>query len=139
MALQLQAVVDALGGELHGDGSLAIDGLAPLESAGPRQIAFLSHPRYASQLAASQAACVIVAHAMREPAAQRGACILADSPYHYFARLTQLWKRHLGRAPRPGIHPSAVVDAEAVVDPSASIGPLCVVERVGTKGALAEL
>ena len=29
----------------------------------------------------------------------RGACIVTPHPYLYFARLTQLWKRHL-RAPQ---------------------------------------
>ncbi|XAH21789.1 UDP-3-O-(3-hydroxymyristoyl)glucosamine N-acyltransferase [Xylophilus sp. GW821-FHT01B05] len=135
MALSLHAIVAALGGELHGDGELLIEGLAPLEAARPDQLAFLSHPRYVQQLARSQAACVIVAPALRDAALARGACIVADAPYHYFARLTQLWKRHLGRAPRIGIHASAVVDSEAQVDPSASIGPLCVVERGARIGA----
>jgi hypothetical protein len=52
-----------------------------------------------------------------------------------FARLTQLWRAKLrsqraeNSATLPQIHPSAVVDAEATVDPSARIGALCVVER----------
>ncbi|MES2185611.1 MAG: UDP-3-O-(3-hydroxymyristoyl)glucosamine N-acyltransferase [Pseudomonadota bacterium] len=135
MALRLQAIVAALGGELHGDPDRLVSGLAPLESAGPDQIAFLNHPRYVGQLAASRAACVIVAPALREAALQRGACIVADAPYHYFARLTQLWKRQTGRGPAAGVHPSAVVHPEAVIDPTASIGPLCVVERGAQVGA----
>ncbi|WP_295850827.1 UDP-3-O-(3-hydroxymyristoyl)glucosamine N-acyltransferase [uncultured Xylophilus sp.] len=133
--LPLQAIVDALGGELWGDPALPIEGLAPLESAGPRQLAFLSHPRYAQQLADSQAACVIVAPAMAEAAEARGACIVTESPYLYFARLTQFWKRHRGRGATAGIHPTAVVHPEATVDPSAAIGPLCVIERGATVGA----
>ncbi len=129
MALRLQAIVAELGGELHGDPGLLVEGLAPLETAGPSQLSFLSNPRYIQQLAASRAACVIVAPALREAALARGACIVADSPYHYFARLTQLWRRQQGRAPLAGVHPSAVVHAEALVDPSATIGPLCVLER----------
>jgi UDP-3-O-[3-hydroxymyristoyl] glucosamine N-acyltransferase len=72
---------------------------------------------------------------MAEAARTRGACIVAPDPYLYFARLTQLWRRSSGRGPKPGIHPTAVVDAEAVVDPTASIGPLCVVERGAHIGA----
>ena len=135
MALSLHAIVSELGGVLHGDGNRSIEGLAPLEGAGPSHLAFLSHPRYAQQLASSEAGCVIVAPAMQAAAEQRGDCIVVDSPYHYFARVTQLWKRHLGRGAVAGIHPSAVVDATAVIDRSATIGPLCVVERGAHIGA----
>ena len=109
MALSLVEIVQALGGTLHGDGALRIAGIAPLEAAGPDQIAFLSNPRYRPQLEASRAGCVIVGPAMREAALARGACIVADDPYAYFARLTQLWKRSLGRETGPAIHPSAVI------------------------------
>ena len=129
MALTLGEIVAALAGELHGDAALAIEGLAPLESAGPGQLAFLSNPRYRSQLEASRAGCVIVAPALREAALARGACIVAEDPYVYFARVTQLWKRTQLRAPDAGIHPSAVVDPEAVLGEGVTIGPHCVVER----------
>ncbi|MBX9835646.1 MAG: hypothetical protein K2X65_05660, partial [Burkholderiaceae bacterium] len=142
MSLRLAQLIAALGGTLEGDAAQIIDALAPLESAGPQDLSFLSNPRYQQQLAASQAACVIVAPAQREAALARGACIVADDPYVYFARATQLWKKHHCLAVSAGIHPSAVVDATAVIDPSASIGPLCVVERGGIwkfKGVASEL
>jgi UDP-3-O-[3-hydroxymyristoyl] glucosamine N-acyltransferase len=133
--LRLGDLVDALGGELHGDRGVSVDGLAPLETATPSQLSFLSNPRYQQQLAASRAACVIVAPAMREPALARGAAIVADDPYLYFARVTQLWKQRTAQPIGPAIHPSAVVDPQAQVDPSARIGPLCVVERGARIGA----
>ena len=129
VALLLGEIVQALGGELQGDPALRIEGLAPLESAGPQHLSFLSNPRYRPQLEASQAGCVIVAPAMREPALARGACIVADDPYLYFARSTQLWKRAHARPEGPAIHPSAVIDPEAVLGEGVRIGPHCVVER----------
>ena len=135
MSLRLAQLVGALGGTLQGDPEQRIERLAPLETAGPQDLSFLSNPRYQQQLAASRAACVIVAPAMLEVARARGACIVADDPYLYFARATQLWKRLHGPARAPGVHASAVVDATAVVHPSASIGPLCVVERGAHVGA----
>ena len=129
MALQLAAIVQALGGELHGDGQLTIEGLAPLESASPADLGFLSNPRYRQQLETTRAGCVIVAPALRDVALARGACIVADDPYLYFARVTQLWKRSLPPPAGPAIHPSAVVDPEADIAEGARIGPLCVVER----------
>ena len=79
--LRLAAIVAALGGELHGDVTLLIRGLAPLESAGADDISFVSNPRYQQQLAASKAACVIVAPALQELALQRGSCIVTEQPY----------------------------------------------------------
>jgi UDP-3-O-[3-hydroxymyristoyl] glucosamine N-acyltransferase len=133
--LSLGSIVDALGGELSGDRERLIDSLAPLETATPSQLSFLSNPKYAQQLAASRAACVIVAPAMKGAALARGDCIVAEQPYLYFARLTQWWKKQLGPPAGPALHPSAVIDADAVVHPSARIGPLCVIGRGARIGA----
>jgi UDP-3-O-[3-hydroxymyristoyl] glucosamine N-acyltransferase len=129
VALQLGEIVAALGGELHGDPALRIEGLAPLEGAQPSHLSFLSNPRYRAQLDASAAGCVIVAPALRDAALARGACIVADDPYLYFARATQLWKRTHASPAGPAIHPSAVIDADAVIGQGVRIGPHCVVER----------
>jgi UDP-3-O-[3-hydroxymyristoyl] glucosamine N-acyltransferase len=133
--LRLGSIVDALGGELHGDPALLIGNLATLESATPTGLSFLSNPRYQQQLAASRAACVIVAPAMREAAAARGACIVTPDPYVYFARVTQLWKKQLPRAAATRIHPSAVIDPAAQLDATATVGALCVIERGARIGA----
>ena len=122
MALQLGEIVASLGGELHGDPALRIEGLAPLDSAGPGQLGFLSNPKYRQQLDASRAGCVIVAPAVREQALARGAAIVVDDPYLYFARVTQLWKRVHARPDGPAVHPSAVVDPEAVLGEGVRIG-----------------
>ncbi len=135
MALRLSTIVEQLGGELLAPPDVDIHSLAPLESAQADQISFLSHPKYQAQLAASQAACVIVSPAMREAAVQRGGCIVTDNPYLYFARLTRLWRQHHPRHASTGIHSSAVVDPQAQVHPSARIGPQCVVEAGARIGA----
>lgn len=124
-----------LGGELHGDAELLIDRLSPLDTATSGALSFLSNPKYRQQLAGTGASCVIVGPALQDEALARGACIVAANPYLYFARLTRLWRERHSRPVLPGIHPSAVVDAEAQVDPSATIGPLCVVERGARIGA----
>jgi UDP-3-O-[3-hydroxymyristoyl] glucosamine N-acyltransferase len=131
----LATIVQALGGTLYGQATLSIERLAPLQSAGPADLSFLSHPKYAAQLQTTGAACVIVSPGLAETAKQRGACIVTDDPYLYFAKLTQWWRRQSGQSTLAGVHPSAVVDASAQVHPSASIGPLCVVERGAQIGA----
>lgn len=139
MALKIGFIVDALGGVLHGDPHQDIDGLAALHEAGQRELAFLSQARYLEQLKSSRAACVIVAPEFEMQARQRGDCIVTEQPYLYYARLTQLWKRHL-TVPQPGrIHASAVIDPLAQIDPTAVVGALCVVEAGAVIGAQTEL
>jgi UDP-3-O-[3-hydroxymyristoyl] glucosamine N-acyltransferase len=137
--MRLASIVEALGGELHGDPEFLIQNLAPLESAQPGDLSFLSHPKYQTQLAISRAGCVVVASLFQDQAAARGACIVTDQPYLYFARLTQLWKKHLPVTLRPLIHPTAVIDPLARIHPSARIGALCVVEACAVIGAHTEL
>jgi UDP-3-O-[3-hydroxymyristoyl] glucosamine N-acyltransferase len=117
-----------LGGELIGDSAVRVTRIGPLEGATPSTISFLSNPKYQSQLAVSQAACVLVSPAMRDAAAARGAAIVLDDPYLGFARLTRLWAERLRPATAAGVHPSAVVDASARIGAGVHIGPLAVVE-----------
>jgi UDP-3-O-[3-hydroxymyristoyl] glucosamine N-acyltransferase len=135
VAFRLLQIVEALGGELHGDAQLAMDALAPLETAQANQISFLSHPRYRSLLTNSLAGCVIVAPEFEVLARSRGACIVTPQPYLYYARLTQWWKRQFVRPHPQRVHPSAVIDPQAVIDAEATIGPLCVIERGARIGA----
>ncbi len=130
--VRLADVVAALGGELC-DGARAaprdlaatiIHRLAPLESADAGSLSFLANPRYAAQMLASNAACVIVAPAQREAALARGAAIVTPDPYLYFARLTQWWAARKRKAPVVGVHPSAVVEPGARIHASASVGAL---------------
>lgn len=128
MIVQLGQILDALGGELvGGTRETMISRISPLETAEPGAISFLSNPRYEAQMAASQAACVVVAPAMRAAAAARGACIVTANPYLYFAKLTQWWKAQKA-GPKPcGVHASAVVHDTAEIAPDAWIGPHCVI------------
>jgi UDP-3-O-[3-hydroxymyristoyl] glucosamine N-acyltransferase len=135
VSLQLGAIVDALGGELHGDATLSIERLAPLQNAQPDALSFLSHPKYQQELAASKAACVIVSPAMREAAVARGAFIVTPDPYFYFARSDAA----LEGAPRAsGSRSGASLRGDpprGAGRPTARIGALCVVERGARIGA----
>jgi len=119
VARTLEEIVARFGGDLKGDGRLAIDGLASLEAATPVQLSFLANPKYRSQLAATRAGAVILAADMAAHCPV--SAIVAPQPYLYFARVSQ-WLAETPPPP-PGIHPSAVV--ESVVPASACIGPQC--------------
>ena len=142
--IRLQDIIAALGGELHGDGDTRIHALSPLDSAGPGALSFVSHPKYRQSLSTSQAACVIVPPDLKDMALTRGACIVSEAPYLYFARLTQWWRKTMDAqraqpAAHGGVHPSAVIDASAQLHPTATVGPLCVIERGARIGAHTQL
>jgi UDP-3-O-[3-hydroxymyristoyl] glucosamine N-acyltransferase len=124
----LREIVERLGGELIGDGGAPITAVGPLATATATTIAFLSNPQYVKQLASSAAGCVIVAPAFRDAAATRGAAIVSDDPYLYFARLTQWWAERTRPAPARGTHPSAVIDPSARVGADVSVGAFAVIE-----------
>ena len=126
MSLSLADIVSSIrvasAVELLGDPQLQIARLASLDAATASDLSFLSHPKYFSKLATTAAGCVVVSPASRDAALQRGACIVVDDPYYYFALLTQLWKRKHAPLGLPSIHPTAVIDPTAVVSAGVSIG-----------------
>ena len=128
MAPTLAEIAAFLGGELTGDGSQVVSRIGPLDTATADTISFLANPRYQAQLATTVAACVIVAPALREAAAVRGAALVVPDPYLGFARLTQWWAARTRPPVVPGIHPTAFVDPAAQVAASASVGPFAVIE-----------
>jgi UDP-3-O-[3-hydroxymyristoyl] glucosamine N-acyltransferase len=145
VTLRLAEIFEALAGtgqaRLHGDPEMLIERLAPIETAGPSDLSFLSHPKYLAMLSKSAAGCVIVSPQMRDAAIQRGACIVADDPYHYFALVTQHWKAEHSSKAAVQIHPSALIDPAAVIASDVSIGAFCCVgagARIGEGARIAE-
>lgn len=126
MTLRLADIIESLAGkakaELIGDPDVLITRLSTLDAAGPNDLSFLSHPKYLGKLAQTVAACVIVGPAAREAAMRRGACIVVDEPYHYFALITQLWKQRHSPAVECQIHPSALIDPTATLASGVSVG-----------------
>ena len=145
MTLRLSEIVEALSdsaqAELVGNPNLEIDSLSTLEASGPRDLTFLSHPKYLAKLSHSAAACVVVAPSAREAAIKRGPCIVAADPYYYFALLTQLWKRQHSPPERPQRHPSAFVDPAAILESGVSVGAFAYIAAgalIGTGARIGE-
>ncbi len=101
-------------------------GVAPLQSAGRDEVSFLDNRRYVTALEQTMAGAVIVHPQMQARVPSSTIAIVTASTYEAWARVAALF--HPVPAPRPGIHPSALVDREARVDASAEIGPYAVVE-----------
>jgi len=122
VATRLGALADLVGGRVHGDRSLRIRGLAPLETATPHELSFLSHPRYRPLLATSTAGAVVAPAGTEIP---NGVLLEHTEPYAAFARLMNHF--HPDPPHIPGVHPTAYVDPGAEVHDTATIGAGAVV------------
>lgn len=133
-ALTLAEAAAAAGGELvGGDPQLLVNGVGPLDGAGPEAVSFLDNRRYLPKLAETRAAAVVLAKDFAGRVPDGVAAIVTATPYLGFGRLA----RRLFPAPpvRPGIHPTAVVDASATVGEGVEIGPYAVIEAGAEIGA----
>jgi UDP-3-O-[3-hydroxymyristoyl] glucosamine N-acyltransferase len=128
-ARTLAELAALVGGEVSGDGSLRVTGVAPLEAAGPGQISFLANRKYRAAFEASGAAAVIVG--TDEPAAAGRNLLRAANPYLAFAKVATHFHPApvavAGVSPRAEVHPTAHVDPTAQVGPFVSIGAGAVV------------
>ncbi|MBA2690122.1 MAG: UDP-3-O-(3-hydroxymyristoyl)glucosamine N-acyltransferase [Burkholderiales bacterium] len=134
MSAQHPVTLDELarrfGGEVVGEGEIALAGINSLESAAPGELSFLSNSKYKTLLESTAASAVIVGPEDRDATALPR--IVTSNPYLYFARVTGFFYPRPVRL--PGIHPSAVVDAGAHVAASASIGPFVYVAAKASIG-----
>jgi UDP-3-O-[3-hydroxymyristoyl] glucosamine N-acyltransferase len=105
---------------------LILQGVAPLEAAGPTEVSFLDNRRYISALEQTRAGAVIVHPDMLVSVPATSVPIVTTDAYAGWARVAALF--HPLPPVSPGIHSSAVVSEGAHIDVSAEIGPLCVIE-----------
>lgn len=130
MGYTLSDIAAHVGGELFGDPEYVVTSLGALDRAGADQLTFLSNPKFADQLAASEAGAVLLRNQV--DADQVRNAILVRNPYLAFAQATQLFLGQQRGWP-DAIHPSAVIHETAVVAEDVVIGPNV------TVGAYAEL
>jgi len=104
--MKLREIADLLQCTYTGNGEVLITGVAPIESAAPGELTFLSNPRYRRRLKETRAAAVIVAPDAGEFPLPT---LRAANPYLTFARAIELFHPAV---PFPtGIHPTAVIHA----------------------------
>jgi UDP-3-O-[3-hydroxymyristoyl] glucosamine N-acyltransferase len=129
--MKLDDLARQIEAQVVGDGSVDVTGVAPLETAGARQIGFVSNPKYLKHLESTRAGAVIVGENVQS---NHVALLKTQDPYYALMRTVVLLHGHR-KHPHAGIHDSAHVDGTAqigagtVVYPNAFIGPGCRVGR----------
>jgi UDP-3-O-[3-hydroxymyristoyl] glucosamine N-acyltransferase len=106
-------------------GDVLLDGVAPLQAAGPTHVSFLDNRRYAPALDTTRAGAVIVHPDMAARVPASSIALVTPDPYVGWARVAAMF--HPAAPRRPGVHPSAIIDPSASVDPSSEIGPFVVI------------
>lgn len=124
MAHSLAQLAQQFGLTLIGDGSVEITGVCTMQPGKPGCIAFLSNPKYRTQLAGTQAAAVIVGK--RDAAALPGSGLVADDPYVAYAHIARLLDPYR-EFPADRVHPSALVAPGARIGKGSCIGPNAVI------------
>ena len=118
------------------DLELLLEGVAPLQTAGPNEVSFLDNQRYASALDQTLAGAEIVHPDMAVRVPTGTVAIRTTEPYAAWARVAALF--YPVPSISPGIHPSAIVAEGALVDPSAEVGPLSVIETGADRTRLSD-
>jgi UDP-3-O-[3-hydroxymyristoyl] glucosamine N-acyltransferase len=98
-------------------------GVAPLESAGPDQISFLTDSRYHDAARVSKAGAFLAA---ADTTGLPAPTLRCAAPQQALIDLLRLF--HPPVPAPPGVDRTAVVAADARIDPGATVGPLCVIE-----------
>ncbi|RMH82546.1 UDP-3-O-(3-hydroxymyristoyl)glucosamine N-acyltransferase [Pseudomonas sp. AOB-7] len=127
----LGQLAERLGATLRGAEGKLIAGLATLQEAGPEQLSFLANAQYRKYLAQTRAGALLLTAADAEGYA--GDALIVANPYLAYAQLSHLFDRKPQAA--AGVHATALVAADAQIDPTASVGAYAVIEAGAQIGA----
>ena len=124
LRLRLSEVATLVRGQLVGDDDPWITGLAGIQDAGEGDLTFLAQRRYRAALAESRAAAVLVD---RRQNVDRPA-VRVEDPAVAFNQVLRRFSEATRRVFARGVHPTAVVDANARLGADVALGPHVVVE-----------
>ncbi|HEY4639761.1 MAG TPA: UDP-3-O-(3-hydroxymyristoyl)glucosamine N-acyltransferase, partial [Thermoanaerobaculia bacterium] len=117
-AVPISEIVAYTGGRYDGPSDRVIEGVAPLADAGATQLAFLSNPKYAPQLASTKAAAILVSEGID---GDDDRFIRVADPYFAMA---QILAKYFASRPVPaGISPHASIAPTAKLGNGVAIGP----------------
>ncbi|MDR1827203.1 MAG: UDP-3-O-(3-hydroxymyristoyl)glucosamine N-acyltransferase [Methylobacteriaceae bacterium] len=132
--LTLRRVIELAGGQLPNgrDPDALIANVAPLEYAGPDDIAYMDNPAYVEQLAATRAGYCLVSGRFADRVPATTLAIVTRRPYHVFAAVMALLYpsamrprpvfQNEGVSPGAFIHNTVEIGDRVTVDPGVVIG-----------------
>ena len=128
-----EAIAGLVSGELIGDGSVAVSGVAPLDRADASHLSILSSAKYATMLASTNAGVVLVDPEFRDVPFGRGTRIIVKQPLEKL--LSLLPRLYPETPPPPGVAATARIGKGATLGERVSIGEYVVIgagSKIGT-------
>ena len=118
MRKTLGELAEYLGGTVRGNKEHLVNGLAPIESAGPDKVTFLANPKYASKVAETAAGAILMPPGCE---AYGRNVIETPNPYLAFAKLLHLF--HTQKAEPRGVMKKAILGENVALGENITIHP----------------
>jgi UDP-3-O-[3-hydroxymyristoyl] glucosamine N-acyltransferase len=134
MKFTAEQIAGMLEGTVEGNSSAEVSGLSKIEEGKAGTLTFLANPKYISHIYTTGASIAIVSNdfVAEQVLPETLTLIRVADAYGSFAKLLEAYSQF--KRPRPGIHPSAVIDASVVVGENVHIGAGVVIEAGATIG-----
>ncbi|MEM8866652.1 MAG: UDP-3-O-(3-hydroxymyristoyl)glucosamine N-acyltransferase [Verrucomicrobiota bacterium] len=129
-AYSTERILEILGADArtHGVYSGLISGIASLSEAKEGDLSFLGNPKYRSEVDGCAASVLLLPSDCDLGPQHEGQLVIKlENPSFALALLCRDMEQSLWPKPKPGVHPSAVIEEGATLSPKAVIGPLCYV------------
>lgn len=121
-----------LGGTIEGDPEVTISGIAALAEASSGELAPLFHRRYLAELQQTRASAILTTPGLARHVKDRPLWVHPASRVAFANTLALFYPEK----PTPvSMHESAVIAESAELDPTVTVGPLCVIEEDAVIGA----
>ena len=130
--MKLAEIAQRIEGRLEGDETVVVEQIASLTEAGLEDISFINNPRYADQVAQTNAAAVVVPRDFNGTA--KSALLFVDNVDDALEQLLLIFAVPLDK-PEPGVHATACVDPTAKIDREAVVGAGSVIGANAVVGA----
>ena len=125
--LTLTQVADLVEGRLDGDGSIHIQGVAPLDDASPVEMAFLAMKRYGRLVSTSNAGAYLVSSEFEHLIPAGLPKVVVDRPYPALRELLSYFSNEGDLS--PGVHETAVIGNRVHLGSGVRIEPFVVIEE----------
>src|SRR3989338_540928 len=124
MRKTLKEIAAFLEGEVVGDGSTVITGVAGIKEAVEGDITFLANPKYSSLIDSTRASAIITSRDVGKVAKPT---IRTENPSLAFAKIISLAAPNEAKHPK-GVHPTALIGKNVSLGEGVAIGPYAVIE-----------
>lgn len=125
--------------EVEGEWDGDISGISTLKDAQPGDLSFLGNSRYTQEVRSSAASVILLPKSFEGSPPDGQVYVRLKNPSFALGQFCGVLEQRFWPRPPAGIHPTAVIDRDAVVDDKATIGPYCLVSSGAQIGAGAVL